>query len=693
MADPICRWRNSSIKQVVEFNILLPLSPCTKKEARAVVEHRWAVFGGKDFFQTPYQLAAQMGLYYEDDQFFYPRFDKLISIEEATDYMEYWGKHYYAPNPYTRSMTTTKEPIIINRFLINWVLDHENPLFSEALRSMFSEDIGNTDILVNMINNFTDVTINNDIISIKPNVPHNRFNEVSPELEINDKKGFFEFVGKNVGSSISLTNAPLLPLQQIFYGAPGTGKSHTIKDYTKGKDVIRTTFHPDSDYSTFVGAYKPTTKEVPVYSPFGEKVVVAKDTDGKPIVEDKIVYEFVEQAFLQAYINAWTKYAETHDGEQPKEQYLIIEEINRGNCAQIFGDLFQLLDRNDAGFSDYPIKADNDMAKHLKKALGNLEIKAKESINGLYSEEYDDVIAEVLEGKVLLLPNNLFIWATMNTSDQSLFPIDSAFKRRWEWKYIPIANADKSWVIEANGNRYDWWAFLEKINSVVCDTTASEDKKLGYFFAKADGNGVISSDKFVGKVAFYLWNDVFKDYGFDNEIFKGDNGEPIAFQEFFLSDGKANEMMVEKFLRNLGLTASAISNNDDGEEDEEDIDGISGKDQTKYSINGEGRYAKKNIATELIKKYCSVHTEMTAKEVVAEWKPLSYLVTHFIETQEEYDKRQDKKKRVSIIVHNGDNIYVSTNGWGGKSKMEELKNALSKKDWGLQISEVTDENN
>lgn len=497
----------------------------------------------------------------------------------------------------------------------------------------------------------------------------------------------------DIQNHINETRDSNLPLQQIFYGAPGTGKSHTIKDCTKGKDVIRTTFHPDSDYSTFVGAYKPTTKEVSVYATFGEKVVVAKDADGKPIVEDKIVYEFVEQAFLQAYINAWKKYSEAEDGEQPKEQYLIIEEINRGNCAQIFGDLFQLLDRNDAGFSDYPIKADNDMAKHLKKALGNLEIKAKDSINSLYSEWYNDVVTDVLNGKVLLLPNNLFIWATMNTSDQSLFPIDSAFKRRWEWKYIPISNAEKGWVIETNGNRYDWWAFLEKINSVVCDTTSSEDKKLGYFFAKADGNGVISSDKFVGKVAFYLCNDVFKDYGFDNEIFKGDNGEPIAFQEFFLSDGKANEMMVEKFLRNLGLTASAISNNDDGEEDEEDIDGISGKDQTKYSINGEGRYAKKNIATELIKKYCSVHTEMTAKEVVAEWKPLSYLVTHFIETQEEYDKRQDKKKRVSIIVHNGDNIYVSTNGWGGKSKMEELKNALSKKDWGLQIAEVTDENN
>ncbi len=368
-------------------------------------------------------------------------------------------------------------------------------------------------------------------------------------INIFDSRPYLNSTSDIRGSLYEITDSSEHPLQQIFYGAPGTGKSHTIKDCTKGKDVIRTTFHPDSDYSTFVGAYKPTTKEVKFRDVSGH-IVLEK---GKEVVEDKIVYEFVEQAFLQAYINAWKKYAEAQDGEQPKEQYLIIEEINRGNCAQIFGDLFQLLDRNDAGFSDYPIKADNDMAKHLKKALGNLEIKAKESINSLYSEENDDVVADVLEGKVLLLPNNLFIWATMNTSDQSLFPIDSAFKRRWEWKYIPISNAEKGWVIEANGNRYDWWAFLDKINGVVCDTTSSEDKKLGYFFAKADSNGVISANKFVGKVAFYLWNDVFKDYGFDNEIFKGDNGDTIAFQEFFLADGKANEAVVERFLKNLKL--------------------------------------------------------------------------------------------------------------------------------------------
>lgn len=480
-----------------------------------------------------------------------------------------------------------------------------------------------------------------------------------------------------------------LPLQQIFYGAPGTGKSRTIKDCTKGKDVIRTTFHPDSDYSTFVGAYKPTTKEVPVYSPFGEKVVVAKDTDGKPIVEDKIVYEFVEQAFLLAYINAWTKYAETQDEGQPKEQYLIIEEINRGNCAQIFGDLFQLLDRNDAGFSDYPIKADNDMAKHLKKALGNLEIKAKESINGLYSEEYDDVIAEVLEGRVLLLPNNLFIWATMNTSDQSLFPIDSAFKRRWEWNYIPISNAEKGWVIEVNGNRYDWWAFLEKINSVVCDTTSSEDKKLGYFFAKADGNGVISSDKFVGKVAFYLWNDVFKDYGFDNEIFMGDNGEPIAFQEFFLSDGKANEMMVEKFLRNLELD---VVNEDEDEDEEENAK----RDFTRYKINGSGKFPKRQVAAELVRMFVDSHPDMTSEEVLKEWNTLPKLVPHFVESQYEYennDDRADKGTRMRRIECRGDYIYVATHGWSRPDKMKELQDAIGAKHWGLEFSAIDNNGN
>ena len=369
-------------------------------------------------------------------------------------------------------------------------------------------------------------------------------------------------IGDNISTSEDLVK-PTCPLQQIFYGAPGTGKSHTIKEETRGKEVIRTTFHPDSDYSTFVGAYKPTTKEVMLRDVSGHIVV----ENGKAVTEDKIVYEFVEQAFLQAYINAWKKYADAKDGESPKEQYLIIEEINRGNCAQIFGDLFQLLDRNDSGFSDYPVKSDNDMAKHLKKALAGLEIADKERINALYLDEHKDVVSKVLEGEVLLLPNNLFIWATMNTSDQSLFPIDSAFKRRWEWKYIPICNAEKGWSIKAGENKYDWWSFLYSINRQIQDVTSSEDKKLGYFFVKAGADGMISAEKFVGKVAFYLWNDVFKDYGFDGEIFQGESGEPIAFQDFFLCDGKANEDTVERFLKNLGVEAKEKEDKQETEDD------------------------------------------------------------------------------------------------------------------------------
>ena len=355
-------------------------------------------------------------------------------------------------------------------------------------------------------------------------------------------------------------------LQQIFYGAPGTGKSHAINELTTGKDVIRTTFHPDTDYSTFVGAYKPTTKSVPVTTVIGTEAVPVKGKDGKEMKEDKIVYEFVSQAFMQAYVEAWKKYCTVQEGEEPLDEYLVIEEINRGNCAQIFGDLFQLLDRGDEGFSEYPIKADSDMKKQLKKEFAGLEIKNKESIKDLFKGK--DIVAQVLEGEVLLLPNNLYIWATMNTSDQSLFPIDSAFKRRWDWYYVPISNAEKNWTIEVNGAKYDWWNFLLAINDRVYDATYSEDKKLGYFFCKAD-DGIISSSKFVSKVIFYLWNDVFKDSEFEGSAFRDENGEKLSFDKFYSVDNgkvKVNEEKVELFLKNLELE-SVSENDEDNSED------------------------------------------------------------------------------------------------------------------------------
>lgn len=357
-----------------------------------------------------------------------------------------------------------------------------------------------------------------------------------------------------------------IPLQQIFYGAPGTGKSHAINELTAGKDVIRTTFHPDTDYSTFVGAYKPTTKSVPVMTVIGTNAVPVIYND-KEMMEDKIVYEYVSQAFLQAYVAAWRKYCDVQEGEEPVDEFLVIEEINRGNCAQIFGDLFQLLDRGDEGFSEYPIKADSDMKKLLEKEFEGLEIKNKEGINALFKGG-KDIVAEVLAGDVLLLPNNLYIWATMNTSDQSLFPIDSAFKRRWDWNYVPISNAGKNWMIEVNGAQYDWWNFLEAINDKVYHATYSEDKKLGYFFCKAK-DGVISADKFVSKVIFYLWNDVFKDSEFEGDTFKDEDGEKLSFDKFYSVENnqvKVNEKKIVKFLSNLKLDPDSVTDEDNSEE-------------------------------------------------------------------------------------------------------------------------------
>ena len=393
--------------------------------------------------------------------------------------------------------------------------------------------------------------------------------------------------------------------QQIFYGAPGTGKSHTINEETKDEDVIRTTFHPDTDYSTFVGAYKPTTKEVDLRDLSGHKVV----ENGEVVKEDRIVYEFVAQSFLQAYVSAWKKYADANEDE-PQKQYLVIEEINRGNCAQIFGDLFQLLDRNDRGFSDYPIKADADMKRQLQKAFAGLLIAQKDKINAMY--EGKDIVSQVLNGDILLLPNNLYIWATMNTSDQSLFPIDSAFKRRWDWTYMPISDAEKNWIIEVDGNNYDWWQFLEKINEKIGSTTNSEDKKLGYFFCKAQ-DGVISAKTFVGKVIFYLWNDVFKDYEFGDAIFNDEDGSKLSFDKFYTSEGTKYEIVEEKvelFLKNLGiapLDMDLVDNVDDFASNKNDL--------TRYSFDGKSKLTKAALGLSIMEKYLSEHKELNYEEI------------------------------------------------------------------------------
>lgn len=432
-------------------------------------------------------------------------------------------------------------------------------------------------------------------------------------------------------------------LQQIYYGAPGTGKSKTIKDLTFGESVIRTTFHPDSDYASFVGTYKPITEEVVLRDCNGKKVI--DEETNEVVKEERIAYKFIPQAFLEAYVKAWKKLGSKKSGKSDKsynrihpalldtpeiftknkaskKQYLIIEEINRGNCAQIFGDLFQLLDRNEYGFSDYPIVADKDMQKYLEKEFAGWEITNKDEINQLYGEA--NMVNLIMKGERLVLPSNLYIWATMNTSDQSLFPIDSAFKRRWDWKYVPIregrdkeTNAKLNWYINTGDKQYNWWSFISKVNKLIGSLTNSEDKKLGYFFCKAK-NGEIDADLFVSKVIFYLWNDVFKDYGFDDKDFQDEEGKILSFDRFYEDkNGKTNVdiAIVELFLENLGVE-EYIS-----EEEEEKIDAVpsnnetKGNDKTKYSFNGSEPLGKGDLGISIIKQYLKEHPEMKYSEI------------------------------------------------------------------------------
>lgn len=440
--------------------------------------------------------------------------------------------------------------------------------------------------------------------------------------------------------------------QIIYYGAPGTGKSHSVKCEIKAWEekgrVVRTTFHPDSDYSTFVGAYKPTTESVQRYDIYNKPMT----KDGQPVMEQIITYEFVAQAFLQAYIDAWK------NREEP--EFLIIEEINRGNCAQIFGDLFQLLDRGDDGYSEYSVRADKDLQKHLTNAFADVVL---------------DDYPKVKSGEVLILPKNLYLRATMNTSDQSLFPIDSAFKRRWDWKYVPIAKGNDNgveldWVIAIDSEKYDWWTFIETVNKHIFGTTNSEDKQLGFFFCKAKGN-IIDAETFVGKVIFYLWNDVFKDYGFDDPIFvdKEDVMNPkLSFDKFYLPNGEVNKDKIKIFLTNLELEPADKS-----------INLIDSKIEIK--VNGNIAKYINAIPYMAIDEYVRLNPHKTAEEVANVWIPFKKcsMRSWIVCNKQEHDEMDPKYANYSYEIKcaDGQSLWVNKDGWMHHTKNPSLRDTIS----------------
>jgi hypothetical protein len=286
--------------------------------------------------------------------------------------------------------------------------------------------------------------------------------------------------GDNVVKTISSVTS-VDAKNKIYFGAPGTGKSYNVDKIVKeidNKYWERITFHPEFDYASFVGSYKP-------YS------ITVKNKSGED--QDEIKYKFVPQSFANIYVRAW------EDVSNDKQYYLIIEEINRGNCSEIFGDIFQLLDRH----SNYTVTPSKELKDHLLEALDKDHEGIKDGLK---------------------LPPNLSVLATMNTSDQSLFPMDSAFKRRWEWEYTPI-NYERNYPDDTENKSYDyvlvndddtvmfrWIDFIKTVNSIIkANPNLGMDKCIGNFFVQPVDGKKITLPLFVNKVIFYLWNDVFKD--------------------------------------------------------------------------------------------------------------------------------------------------------------------------------------
>jgi hypothetical protein len=267
--------------------------------------------------------------------------------------------------------------------------------------------------------------------------------------------------------------------------------------------------------------------------------------------------------------------------------------------------------------------------------------------------------------------------ATMNTSDQSLFPIDSAFKRRWDWQYVPIFDAHKNWVIKIGSLTYKWYDFIEAVNKEIYGATSSEDKELGYFFCKAK-NGVVDAKTFVGKVIFYLWNDVFKDYDIKDTLFKDANGAKITFDKFYRMSADDEAVVVNEyvqaFLSNLKVEpiSSEISASD-----EETVE--MGSKKTKFSVNGIEVNNINAVPYTVIKEYVATHQDLTADEVYEYWEPFKkYSIRKWIVATEE-SKKSLSDGDYSVEIQCGDNtkLWVNKDGWMYHPKNPAIRDTLS----------------
>jgi 5-methylcytosine-specific restriction endonuclease McrBC GTP-binding regulatory subunit McrB len=305
------------------------------------------------------------------------------------------------------------------------------------------------------------------------------------------------------------------PIQKIFFGSPGTGKSYKIDNVvisndlkidksTQAGNIIKTVFHPEYTYGDFVGKLVPLTKI------------------------GKVEYNFYEGAFLIALGKAYKNIIDSHDKNGIKSKdaenvVLVIDEINRGNSSAIFGSIFQLLDRDEDGWSSYSVNVNQIIFLKILELIGvsftydnrgdidEYKLKPHEGVRKLETlQEKIKYLRFDLLNKSIKIPPNLSIVATMNTSDSSIYYMDAAFKRRWEWEFVDIEMVDNKSRGTAFVDRREWELFVKKLNLFIKSNhryiRGIEDKQIGYFFIRENS---ISKSQIQNKLMFFLWDSVF----------------------------------------------------------------------------------------------------------------------------------------------------------------------------------------
>lgn len=358
-------------------------------------------------------------------------------------------------------------------------LEGTNSLFNMLLGTNFFYSTDNNNLILSQKYNISELIEKCDISYIEKGY------EIAKQ-ELADLKVYVDYLIKENSSSDTEQSQQTISFinnhdQTIYYGVPGSGKSHKIDELTKNlseEQKIRVVFHPEYTNADFVGQILPC------------------------LTSDGIEYRFKAGPFSRILKKAYQNPNKPH--------YLIIEEINRGNAAAIFGDLFQLLDRDSEGWSSYEIENldINSFIRSKDSTYSDAKIESSVNVGGYTWTENTGV----------RLPPNLSLLATMNTSDQNVFTLDNAFQRRWDMELVPNSCDDKTQMdasISVKGKTITWKSFQSKINEVIAEKgnesgfSSMEDKRLGCWFIKNDENK-IDTEKFANKVLKYLWDDAFK---------------------------------------------------------------------------------------------------------------------------------------------------------------------------------------